>query len=213
MTVAGQESVAELADLLRIHDDLNTKLANAYAAFSPAWVAKDPAAFEAWTNDWNAYQARYQKAHDGAEKVIDVAKLDVVTPDTLIPAQGAYDAVMKALEQNYPPDGAPRATGDFADLVDRLSAAGADVSGLVPLQPTPGIDADLNAMNNPGLNAAANAGGALVRAAAGAANKAKSFLTSPWAKVALVGGSAGLVLLLVVALRSSKAAVPMLVAA
>lgn len=185
MTVAGQQSVAELKDFIRIRDDLQTKLGNAFAAYSPTWVQKDPNAFVDWSNDWAALQGRYAKARANAEKVIEAAKFAPVS-DTLIPAQGAFDSVLHAVKQSAPPDGGPVTKGDFDDLVSRLAAAGGDTSSIVALQPTPGLDADLNAMNNPVVQAGANAGADVVSAAQKAAAAAKAAATSPWTKVGLV---------------------------
>jgi hypothetical protein len=71
----------------------------------------------------------------------------------MIPAQGTFDGIMKALKQGYPPDGAMVQKGDFDDLSDRLTAAGKAPDYSQMPQPT-ATDVDLkvlNALPNPQL--------------------------------------------------------------
>lgn len=121
-TVAGQQSIAELLDLMNIWAAKMSQLGQSYGSLSPAWVAKDPAAFTDWTNDWNTLQSRYASALSSANSAVTLSKLNVFTPNSLIPAQPQYDALLKALLACAPPDGCPYVKGDFDDLFKRLSA-------------------------------------------------------------------------------------------
>jgi hypothetical protein len=145
-TIAGAQTVAELQDLVNLWSTRMAQLTQAYADFSPTWVNKDAAGYEAWTNDWNALQARYQAALSNANSAITAAKINLFTPNNMIPAPTEYTALAKAMHQCYPPDGCPQAKGDWDDLFDRITAAqkaaGAAVLVDAPPQPT-ATDVDL----------------------------------------------------------------------
>ena len=145
-TIAGAQTVAELQDLVNLWSTRMSQLTQAYADFSPTWVAKDAQGYEAWTNDWNALQARYQAALSNANSAITAAKINVFTPNNMIPAPTEYLALSKAMLQCYPPDGCPQAKGDWSDLFDRLTAAqkAAGTTMLVDAPPQPtATDVDL----------------------------------------------------------------------
>lgn len=127
-TVAGQQSVAEVQDLMRIYASAVSQLAQQYAGLSAAWHARDAAAFTDWTTDWTKFQARYNAAVSAANTAVTLAAVNVFTPNSLIAAQPQYDGIMKAIRQCYPPDGCPVVKGDWDDLVARLSTAAASLS-------------------------------------------------------------------------------------
>lgn len=122
-TINGLYTIAELQDIMASWAYRMQQLGQAYANISPAWVARDNASFIAWTNDWNALQARYNAALKQAQTAVTLATVNVFTPNSLIPAQLEYTGLMKAMRQSYPPDGGPQTKGDFDDLNLRLSAA------------------------------------------------------------------------------------------
>jgi hypothetical protein len=132
-TINGLYTVAELQDIMSSWDYKMKQLGQAYANISPAWVARDSASYVAWTNDWNALQARYNAALKQAQSAVTTATINVFTPNSLIPAQVEYTNLMKAMRQSYPPDGGPQTKGDFDDLNLRLSAA-ATLLGTQPPQ-------------------------------------------------------------------------------
>jgi hypothetical protein len=80
-----------------------------------------------------------------AQSAVDLAALNVLTPNSAIPAQVQYDGIMKAIRQCYPPDGCPTTKGDWDDLVTRLSAAAKSLGLPAPVitmaQPT-SVDLD-----------------------------------------------------------------------
>jgi hypothetical protein len=136
-TLAGLITTGELQDAVNLWTYRMKQLAQAYADFSPAWVARDQAGYIAWTNDWTALQTR-----------MSAALADANATFTLTPAQTRYDALAKAARACYPPDGCPVVKGDWSDLFDRLNAAkAASGSPAVvdnPPQPT-AVDYDIQA--------------------------------------------------------------------
>jgi hypothetical protein len=163
-TVGGQYTIAELQDLVNLWTYRMAQLTKAYADFSPAWVAKDSAAFIDWTNDWNVLQKRYATALDAANSAILMARLNITTPNYLIAAQPQYDGMAKAMRACYPPDGCPVAKGDWDDLFNRLTVAARSLGASPPVdappQPT-ATDADRKAFaSTAGIDVAAQATGA-----------------------------------------------------
>lgn len=134
-TAAGVESIADVLDLINLWDYRIQQLGNSFAAQGPMWVAKDPAGFADWSNDWANLQARYSAARSSAERTVSLAHLNPL-PNSEIGAQSDYDAIMKSVVQAYTgPGGMPNTKGDWADLVARLRAAGGAVEDNPP-QPT-----------------------------------------------------------------------------
>lgn len=150
MTVAGVPSVAELRDLVAAKDFEMAAMTKSYADWSPAWVAKDPAGYIDYTNDWDALQKRYASARhmadndfSGVGTVIASAALD----ETQIPAADGWNAILSALKR----DPTTISKGDLQDLYNRIVASGApspDFTGMP--QPKKGSDADLNLLNDLG---------------------------------------------------------------
>jgi hypothetical protein len=135
-TVAGVNSIADVQDLITLWDYRIQQLGNSFAEFGPTWVSKDPTTFADWSNDWANLQARYGAAKSSAQTSITLAKLNPLSNDE-IADQSDYDAIMKAVEQNYAgPGGWPDAKGDWHDLYTRLNAARAS-SGLTATPDAP----------------------------------------------------------------------------
>lgn len=132
-TVGGQQSVAELQDLLTLWAGRMQNLDTWYGQASPIWVGKDSTAFISFTNDWNALHARYDAALKGANAAVTAARLSFATPNAMIPAQQQYNGLMKAMRQCAPPDGCPVVKGDWADLYSRAAA----VSSFLGIAPPP----------------------------------------------------------------------------
>jgi hypothetical protein len=145
VTIADLFSVAELKDLLTAKDYDLTQMGDHYAAFSPTWVNSDNATFLAWTNDWNALNTAYAAAKSDAQTIIDEAEF-IIGSDATISADSQYRAVLSALNstwaQNTP------APGSIIDLEARLATASGQATDYsTQPQPTPGTDADLDALN------------------------------------------------------------------
>ena len=119
MSILGHHSVGELRDWLVDIDFQTAQIGAAYAAFAPTWQAQDPAAHHEWAADWKAFQARYGAARGRAEGALLRSKLDVGVPDSVIPVEDEWQAILHALAKT------PGATvkGDFQDLYGRLAAA------------------------------------------------------------------------------------------
>ncbi len=130
-TVAGQQSVAELQDLMTLWAYRLGQLDTWYGVASPLWVGKDSVGFIAFTNDWNQLHNRYNAALNGANNAVTAAKLSFATPNSMIPAQQQYNALTKAMRQCAPPDGCPVVKGDWADLYQRAAAVSASL-GIAP---------------------------------------------------------------------------------
>ena len=136
LTVLGQahHTVAELQDLLAKDDHLILMMYAAYAPRMADVAVQDPT----WLADWGALQNRYSAAKDQATKAISNARLSVGTPNQMIPAEAAFQALAKATKQN--PDRITK--GDLQDLSNRLMNLGIspDYSGTP--QPRWGSDLD-----------------------------------------------------------------------
>jgi hypothetical protein len=139
MTVLGQQTVAELRDLLAAKDYTVRQIEQAYAEFAPSWSSRDAAAATQWKADWTAFRKRYDVARAGAQHAIDFAKLTPVS-DSLLPADSEFQAVLRALKQV---DGTIT-KGDLQDLYSRISSAGKAPDVSQTPQPT-APDADLRA--------------------------------------------------------------------
>ncbi len=148
-TVNGAQTIAEVQDLLKNWDARMADLGREVNAFSGQWRAADPTAFDDFDRDQAALSIRYNKASSDAKAVISDSSWNPM-PASMIPAQGAFDNIMKAIRQCYPPDGCPTSKGDFDDLYNRLSAAKAAASLPPPvmttIQPT-AQDTDLKVFN------------------------------------------------------------------
>lgn len=143
--INGQYSVAELKDLIAAKDFDLAQLGQHYADYSPTWVTQDSTSYVAWTNDWNALQSRYASTRSSAETTITEAAF-IVEPDSLIPADAEYKAVLAAVNPSWAQNtNAPGSLGDLDLRLTKASGAPTDYSGQP--QPTPGSDADLNALN------------------------------------------------------------------
>jgi hypothetical protein len=97
-------------------------MAAALSSVNPATV-KDPKAFAALMVDAGNLMTRINAATTRADAAIKLGAY-AVTPLAYTPGQGAYDALLKAIRQNAPPDGAPLQRGDLDDVVNRISQVG-----------------------------------------------------------------------------------------
>jgi hypothetical protein len=127
------QTLGDLKDLMANWVPRMQELGQAYGDFSPQWSNSDPAAFEDFTKDWSQLQARWGPAQSNAQAFIDAGS---ILPDALVNAQIPYDMVMKAIRQNYPPDGATMQKGDWDDLYQRLSTAKGGLIPITTVQPT-----------------------------------------------------------------------------
>jgi hypothetical protein len=105
-------SVDEALALIKLYDARMQQLADSFKEFGPKWMGTDPATFSKFVADYVLLQARY-----GAAKIVANSAMLKLDPDT------AYNAISKAMRQNYPPDGAELTNGDWADLFARITSA------------------------------------------------------------------------------------------
>jgi len=173
-SILGQNSLSDVQDLLATKDPNIGELESAWNAFYPTY----PGDFGDWQSDFAALKTRWQAAKDLANLAIGVNKLNPL-PNSLIPAQVEYDGLLKALKQGYPNQTVQK--GDFDELYQRLSAMMGTPVPLTVIQPSGG-DPDISILQATKPVATA------VDSAASTVSSLGSFLTSPWAKVAALGG-------------------------
>jgi hypothetical protein len=135
-TIGGQQTVAELKDLVNLWTERVNSLQTAFSAFSAKWMAADPNGFNAWMNDWVHLLSRRDAAMVTVNEQIKAASSNPL-PDSAIVAQAGYDALSKAMRQCYPPDGCPVQTGDWDDLFSRLTDATNQYGGTAPVDNPP----------------------------------------------------------------------------
>jgi hypothetical protein len=119
MTILGQESVAELRDLVAAKDYTFGQIQQAYDAFAAQWKAQDPAGHDDWLSDWRARKAKYLAARVIAATAFARGQAAFVS-ETLVPAPIEYDLVLASLTKDAK-SGVQK--GDLQELFDRLSAA------------------------------------------------------------------------------------------
>jgi hypothetical protein len=141
MTVLGHHSVGELRDWLSAIDYQAGQIAAAYAAFGPTWQVQDAAAHHEWAGEWKALHSRYGAARSRAQFAIARAQLEVAIPDSLIPVEDEWQAVLHALAKT---PGAV-AKGDFQDLYNRLAAAQGKPIDLSKMPQPTAADSDMSA--------------------------------------------------------------------
>lgn len=145
MTILGQQSIAELKDLVKSKDGDITALSATFTALAPSWSTSDPAAYNDWQSDWNAFHTRYMAARELAVASINAANLLPDVGDTYIPAQTQYNAMLHALS----PDGV-ESKNSFSQLYARLNDVYLAANKTpIPNDPpghslNPNIDVDLN---------------------------------------------------------------------
>ncbi len=152
MTFLGDHTVSEVDDLIAAKD---TDMADFAAKRAALPYAPD----SNWDNDWAALQGRYDSAKTTyrAERALLVAG-QLLTPNSLIPAEPAYAAILGALYNQTQSGTAESYTdtvvpGGFQDLANRMLAMRDPTTGAtvtvneqnIP-QPT-APDADLSAFN------------------------------------------------------------------
>ena len=129
--IAGHKSAADLQDFLTSVRYRIQQMAAALGQVNPALV-KDPKAFAALMVDAGNLKTRVSQADANATKFLGA----IVTPPAYTPAQDPYDALLRAIRQNAPPDGAPLKRGDLDDVINRIKQVG-------------GVSVDLSQMPQP----------------------------------------------------------------
>jgi hypothetical protein len=144
-TVLGNPSLAELRDLLRTKDYEIDALGQAWGDLSPTWIQKDPTAYVAWTNDFDALKTRYLAAREHAELVLGLSSLNPLNflPEKAQAAGSAWDEVLAAVSP-VPNTVSP---GSLHDLYNRLEAAGGQVDLSHYPALTPGNDLDMEVLS------------------------------------------------------------------
>ena len=141
MTVLGHHTVGELRDWLAAIDYEAAQVASAYAAFASTWQAQDAPAHHEWAAEWKSLQARYGVARARAQGAIMRAQLEIAIPDSVIPVEDEWQAVLHALSKT------PGTTtkSDFQDLYNRLVAAQGKPIDMSKIPQPTAVDADLSA--------------------------------------------------------------------
>jgi len=144
-TIANFISVAELADLVRAKDYQVHQLYKTFLDFLPTWQTRDTRTAFDWQTDFAQLRTRYDTARTNAQRAIDAARY-VPLPNSAIPAQDAWDDLLKSLRKNWDgTTGGALVKGDLADLSNRLEAAGGHPDYSQTPQPDIRSDFDLNA--------------------------------------------------------------------
>jgi hypothetical protein len=112
----GHHTVDELIDLVAGKSDDVAMLAQLRASH-PQITSIDPA----WDTDYAKMKSRWDSAKKAADALIQSSKYNITTPNSLIPAEDAYQGVLHALSP-VPNTVTP---GSFADLSARLGKTGA----------------------------------------------------------------------------------------
>jgi hypothetical protein len=144
-TIAGQYTIAELKDLLTAKDSDMGNLSTMVGQFFSTWQKQNANAANAWHNDWQTLIGRYASAKSSAQNHITLAAVNFM-PDSMIPADDVYRAVLTALNPAWQTNGS--APGSLSDLSQRIALAGASTANLVPTpQPNSTSDVDVNVFN------------------------------------------------------------------
>jgi hypothetical protein len=117
--IGGHKSAADLQDFLASIRYRMTQMAAALGKVNPVAV-KDPTAFAALMVDAGNLKTRVSRADANATQFLSA----IVTPLAYTPAQDPYDALLKSIRQNAPPDGAPLKRGDLDDVINRIKQVG-----------------------------------------------------------------------------------------
>lgn len=133
--IGGMKSLADVQDLLTSVRYRMTQLASALGQVNPLTV-KDQAKFAALLIDAGNLKTRVSSADANASSALSYAGVGGPIMLATIPAQSAYDALLKAIKQGYPPDGAQVRRGDYDDIVNRVRQVG-------------GVSVDLSQMPQP----------------------------------------------------------------
>jgi len=137
-TIAGRWTIAELRELIANKQYVMDTLEKTFKNYMSSY----PGDFGDWESDWQALKDRWNSALTYANIRLAAAKI-VPLPDNDIPAQDAYESLLKAIQQKYPEHTTTK--GDLDDLNNRLMAMGAKVDLSKAPQPK-AADADIRMM-------------------------------------------------------------------
>lgn len=142
-SLASLATVAELRELVAAKDYTVKQMFEAYIAIRDGWRERNAAELALWESDYEGFRARYGEARGIADMNIDAAAW-VPVPDNAIPAPDAWNAIMKAIRQNWDgTTGGALTRGDLLDLSDRIIKAGGRPDYSKTPQPTAESDGAL----------------------------------------------------------------------
>jgi hypothetical protein len=137
--IGGHKSAADLQDFLT---SVRYRMTQMDAALGKVVVnpvaVKDPTAFAALMVDAGNLKTRVSRADANATQFLSA----IVTPLAYTPAQGPYDALLKSIRQNAPPDGAPLQRGDYDDVINRIKQVGGVAVDLSQMPQPKAVDPD-----------------------------------------------------------------------
>lgn len=111
----GHHTTDELNDIVAAKDAEVAMLAQLRASH-PQIASADPS----WDHDYAGFKARWEPARKTAEIAIQTAKYNLTVPDSLIPAEDAYQGILRAVWP-VPNTVTP---GSLGDLSQRLAKVG-----------------------------------------------------------------------------------------
>jgi hypothetical protein len=149
MTFFDQHTVAELRDLLASKDFEIKEVQTRYDANADAWRARDPEGENEWRRDWRDFLDRYNDAHAKAKVAIAAGDALITVRNSMIPAEGPYNDVIRTMKKN-PDPGTPYEPTDFQGMYNRLIEATG--SGHIDFskmpQPDPKSDFDMRRLKD-----------------------------------------------------------------
>jgi hypothetical protein len=196
-------SIAELIDLVAAKD---VTIANIDKLL--AEVESRPLDLGDIVSRVNALHARYQAARANAESAITMARLNFLTPNTMLAADAEYKAILAACNPKWESHSWSPGDGSIEDINDTLMKMGATGATASPIpQPRSGTDFDLNqyhtasAITTMAEGAAKGAGNLLGQGASGLLGRLD---WSTIAKIAIIAGVGIVVLPKILAIGPAK---------
>ncbi len=185
MTILGKHTIAELRDLIKAMSYEVKQIQEGYAAVEADWWTVDSAKAQAWAIDWEAFKTRFKTALSAADIRFAIASNMLGVRDSVIPAEEAYQGVLRAVTVQTDGSFAPT---DMAGLHNRLievrrTMGKADISFADMPQPGADTDADLAAFVQTDL---------ALRNLEATAKKAGSAVASSPTTYLVLAGAAGL---------------------
>jgi hypothetical protein len=141
--VGNAYSIAELIDLVAAKDVTIANLDRLLAE-----VQAKPFDTTDVSNRLSALKSRYQAARTDAESAITLARLNFITPNSMIPGDSQYRAILAACNPKWQEHTWSPGDGSVEDIDSTLTNMGATRTTAEPIpQPQSGTDFDLNQMH------------------------------------------------------------------
>ena len=127
MTILGEQSLAELRDLISAKD-VEFNMIRMALANTPQSSWPNNAVYNDWMNDWITLQSKYNTARAKALADIDAGSKGFITDLSIQPAQDDWNALIASIQ----PVHLTTTKGDLVDVHQRLNAIKPIASYVVP---------------------------------------------------------------------------------